>query len=73
MERRHMGACLGPCGGVKGFAPHGREQWMRDEGIWNLSQLVPNLIVILASFSSTGMGSLTVEGKGPARELPGFP
>lgn len=37
---------------------------MRDEGSWILSQLVPNLIVILASFSSTGMGSLTVKEKG---------
>lgn len=36
---------------------------MGDEGSWILSQLVPNLIVILASFSSTGMGSLTVKGK----------
>lgn len=60
-------------GGAKDYASHGKEQWMADEGIWILSQLVPSLIVILASFSSTGMVSLTINGKGPVGSSLAFP
>lgn len=51
------GSLSGALGAAKGYAPLGKEQKMADEGIWILSQLVPSLTVILASFSSTGMVS----------------